>query len=53
MAKDLLKLQADQVPLKRFSEPFEQTGQVLLLLSDYSSYITGAEHFIDGGFLTL
>ncbi|KAK4046847.1 hypothetical protein OIO90_006423 [Microbotryomycetes sp. JL221] len=54
MDPKLLKSQAETVPIKRFSEPFEQTGQVLLLLSNkYSSYITGAEHFVDGGFLCL
>jgi NAD(P)-dependent dehydrogenase (short-subunit alcohol dehydrogenase family) len=35
----------------QFSEPKEHAGQVLLLLSEYSSYHTGSEIFIDGGYL--
>lgn len=53
MPAELRAAQAEQVPLKRFSEPAEHAGQTLLLLSDYSSYTTGSEIFIDGGFLTL
>jgi NAD(P)-dependent dehydrogenase (short-subunit alcohol dehydrogenase family) len=51
MPADLRAAQAKQVPLGRFSHPHEHTGQALLLLSDYSSYTTGSEVFIDGGFL--
>ncbi|PWN52224.1 putative NADP-dependent mannitol dehydrogenase [Violaceomyces palustris] len=43
--------QAASVPLQRYSEPDEQTSQVLLLLSEFSSYQTGSEVFIDGGCL--
>jgi hypothetical protein len=32
------------LPLK----PHEMAGQALLLLSDYSSYMTGGEYFVDG-----
>jgi len=35
--------------LKRFAEPHEMAGQTVLLLSDYSSYMTGGEYFVDGG----
>lgn len=41
--------QAANVPLKRFAEPEEMVGQTVLLLSDYASYMTGAEYFVDGG----
>ncbi|KIM36361.1 hypothetical protein M413DRAFT_449238 [Hebeloma cylindrosporum] len=41
--------QAKSVPLGRFAEPQEMTAQALLLLSDYASYMTGSEYFIDGG----
>ncbi|ORY76496.1 NADP-dependent mannitol dehydrogenase [Leucosporidium creatinivorum] len=51
MPADLRAAQASQVPLGRFSEPFEQAAQVLLFLSPYSSYQTGSEAFVDGGFL--
>lgn len=33
----------------QYSEPEEQTSQVLLLLSEHSSYQTGSEVFVDGG----
>lgn len=46
MPADLRGWQADHVPLKRFSEPKEQTGQALLLLSDHASYQTGSENFV-------
>ncbi|KAL8292847.1 hypothetical protein RQP46_000541 [Phenoliferia psychrophenolica] len=51
MPAELRDAQAKQVPMGRFSEPIEQTGQALLLLSDHSSYQTGSENFVDGGFL--
>ncbi|KAJ8519096.1 hypothetical protein ONZ45_g3912 [Pleurotus djamor] len=41
--------QASNIPLKRFAEPQEMTGQAILLLSEYASYMTGGEYFIDGG----
>jgi len=51
MDAKLREFQADGVPLKRFSEPHEQVGQALLLLSEHASYMTGGEYFVDGGFL--
>lgn len=35
----------------QYSDPQEQTSQVILLLSEHSSYQTGSEVFIDGGYL--
>jgi len=49
MDKKFLEWQNDLVPLKRFSEPEEQTGMCLLLLSDSATYMTGQEYFVDGG----
>lgn len=49
MDKKVREYQARQLPLKRFAEPEEMTGQALLLLSDYASYMTGGEYFVDGG----
>jgi 3alpha(or 20beta)-hydroxysteroid dehydrogenase len=37
------------IPLKRLAQPSEVTNLVLFLASDESSFITGAEHIIDGG----
>ncbi|MGO4246204.1 SDR family oxidoreductase [Paenarthrobacter sp. RAF54_2] len=38
----------DQIPLGRYAAPLEIAQLVLFLLSDESSYISGAEHIIDG-----
>lgn len=39
----------DSVPLLRCAEPWEVSQLVAFLASDASAYITGADHFIDGG----
>ncbi|KAJ9117434.1 hypothetical protein QFC22_004284 [Naganishia vaughanmartiniae] len=49
--KEVREFQSASVPLGRYSEPAEQTPQVLLLLSEVSSYQTGSEVFVDGGYL--
>lgn len=41
----------DLIPLKRIAEPSEVSNLVLFLASDEASYITAAEHVIDGGFI--
>jgi NAD(P)-dependent dehydrogenase (short-subunit alcohol dehydrogenase family) len=45
-----LKMIADAVPLGRLGTPDEIASAVVFLASDDSSYITGTELFIDGGF---
>jgi len=44
--KDIVK----QTPFGRFGEPDELTGTVLWLISDASSFVTGAVIPVDGGF---
>lgn len=41
---------SEQVPLKRFGSPDEVAKAALFLVSDDSTYTTGAEIFVDGGF---
>lgn len=48
MDATLRENQCKEVPLGRFSKPWEQAGQVAYLLSPYSSYQTGSSVYIDG-----
>jgi NAD(P)-dependent dehydrogenase (short-subunit alcohol dehydrogenase family) len=45
-----LKMMSNSVPLGRLGTPTEIAKAVVFLASDDSSYITGAELFVDGGF---
>jgi NAD(P)-dependent dehydrogenase (short-subunit alcohol dehydrogenase family) len=44
------KMLASNVPLGRLGTPEEIAKAVVFLASDDSSYITGIELFVDGGF---
>lgn len=40
----------ENIPMKRFARADEITGAVLYLCSDLSSYVTGSEVLVDGGY---
>jgi NAD(P)-dependent dehydrogenase (short-subunit alcohol dehydrogenase family) len=49
-AEERMKFISTRVPLGRFGTPDEIAKAVVFLASDDSSYITGTELFVDGGF---
>jgi NAD(P)-dependent dehydrogenase (short-subunit alcohol dehydrogenase family) len=49
-AEERMKTISSSVPLGRFGTPDEIAKAVVFLASDESSYITGTELFVDGGF---
>jgi NAD(P)-dependent dehydrogenase (short-subunit alcohol dehydrogenase family) len=50
VGQERLKMISGAVPLGRLGKPIEVARAVVFLASDDSSYITGTELFVDGGF---
>ena len=48
--EERLKMISNNVPLGRLGKPDEIAKAVVFLASDGSSYVTGTELFVDGGF---
>jgi NAD(P)-dependent dehydrogenase (short-subunit alcohol dehydrogenase family) len=48
--EEAMKTISDSIPLGRFATPEEIAKSVVFLASDDSSYVTGTELFVDGGF---
>ena len=56
MAKRFLNLserkkRVDRIPLGKYGKPEDLVGPVIFLMSEASSYMTGQDLYIDGGFL--
>jgi NAD(P)-dependent dehydrogenase (short-subunit alcohol dehydrogenase family) len=48
-SEDFHKVLASQLPLQRMGRPEEVAALAAFLAGPESSFITGAEHFVDGG----
>lgn len=50
ISEDQVKANMELYPMKRYAEPIEIAGYILYLLSDVSTYTSGSNLIIDGGF---
>ena len=48
--KEFVSKYIDKVPMRRMAEVKDFRGALIFLLSDSSSYVTGTDIVIDGGF---
>jgi len=48
---EMRKKRTDRQMIERYAEPEEAVGMVIYLASDASSFVTGQDFYIDGGFL--
>ncbi len=51
--KDMVAEFAKHIPLKRLAQPEDVTNMVVYLASDESSYSTGSEFIVDGGYTAM
>jgi 2-deoxy-D-gluconate 3-dehydrogenase len=51
--QEMLESFMAKIPMKRIGEPDDIGKAVLFLASDLSSYITGSQIVVDGGFLLM
>lgn len=50
ISEEQLSIESQRYPMKRFGEPEEVAHGIIYLLSDASSFVTGVDLVIDGGF---
>lgn len=50
ISEEQVEANKQEYPMKRYAEPIEIAGYILYLLSDVSTYTTGSNLVIDGGF---